>query len=255
MWVVAYVLIGQVGYIVTTRVAAGAAPGSVAIYSNAWLLLQVPYGVLGVSLLTALMPRMSRAAAEGRTADVVADLPLGTRLSAVVLLPVSALLTLFGTAARRRPVLPRRRVGGRGLDAAGRDAGRVRVRAAAVRGDDAAAPRVLRADRQPHADAAAAGDRRGEDPAAARRAAPPPAAPGRARAGRGERAVVRGGCGRWARCCCTGAWARWAPVPCWARWCGWRSPPCSAPSPPSGRRCCSARRCPPSARWRGRGSS
>ena len=40
---------------------------------------------------------MSRAAAEGRTADVVADLRLGTRLSAVVLLPVSALLTLFGT--------------------------------------------------------------------------------------------------------------------------------------------------------------
>ena len=97
LWVVAYVLIGQVGYIVTTRVAAGAAPGSVAIYANAWLLLQVPYGVLGVSLLTALMPRMSRAAAEGRTADVVADLALGTRLSAVLLLPVSVLLTLFGT--------------------------------------------------------------------------------------------------------------------------------------------------------------
>jgi putative peptidoglycan lipid II flippase len=98
LWVVGYVLIGQAGYVVTTRVAAQAAPGSVAIYSNAWLLLQVPYGVLGVSLLTALMPRMSRAAAEGRTADVVADLSLGARLSAVVLLPVSVLLTLFGTA-------------------------------------------------------------------------------------------------------------------------------------------------------------
>lgn len=98
LWVVGYVLIGQLGYIVTTRVAAAAAPGSVAIYANAWLLLQVPYGVLGVSLLTALMPRMSRSAAEGRTADVVADLALGTRLSAVVLLPVSVLLTLFGTA-------------------------------------------------------------------------------------------------------------------------------------------------------------
>jgi putative peptidoglycan lipid II flippase len=38
------------------------------------------------------------AGADGPTADVVADLALGTRLSAVVLLPVSALLTLFGTA-------------------------------------------------------------------------------------------------------------------------------------------------------------
>jgi putative peptidoglycan lipid II flippase len=98
LWVVGYVLIGQVGYVVTTRVAAAAAPGSVAIYANAWLLLQVPYGVLGVSLLTALMPRMSRAAAEGRTGDVIADLALGTRLSALVLLPVSVLLTLFGTS-------------------------------------------------------------------------------------------------------------------------------------------------------------
>jgi putative peptidoglycan lipid II flippase len=98
LWVVAYVMIGQVGYLVTTRVAASSAEGSVAIYTNAWLLLQVPYGVLGVSLLTALMPRMSRSAAENRTADVVADLSLGSRLSAVALVPVSVLLTFFGTA-------------------------------------------------------------------------------------------------------------------------------------------------------------
>lgn len=98
LWVVGYTLVGQVGYIVTTRVAAAADPGSVTIYSNAWLLLQVPYGVLGVSLLTALMPRMSRAAAEGRTADLVADLGLGARLSTVALVPVSVALTVFGTA-------------------------------------------------------------------------------------------------------------------------------------------------------------
>ena len=97
LWVVGYVLIGQAGYVVTTRVASASDAGSFAIYSNAWLLLQVPYGVLGVSLLTALMPRMSRAAAEGRTGDVVADLSLGSRLSAVFLVPISVLLTVFGT--------------------------------------------------------------------------------------------------------------------------------------------------------------
>jgi putative peptidoglycan lipid II flippase len=96
LWAVVYVLIGQAGYIVTTRVAADSAAGAVTIYANAWLLLQVPYGVLGVSLLTALMPRMSRAAAEGRNADVVADLSLGGRLLAVLLIPVSVLLTVFG---------------------------------------------------------------------------------------------------------------------------------------------------------------
>ena len=96
VWAVIYVLIGQAGYIVTTRVAAGSAAGAVGIYANTWLLLQVPYGVLGVSLLTALMPRMSRAAAEGRNADVVADLSLGSRLLAIFLIPVSVLLTVFG---------------------------------------------------------------------------------------------------------------------------------------------------------------
>jgi putative peptidoglycan lipid II flippase len=97
VWVVAYVLIGQAGYIITSRVASSSDAGAFSIYSNAWLLLQVPYGVLGVSLLTALMPRMSRAAAEGRTADVVSDLSLGSRLSAVFLVPISVLLTVFGT--------------------------------------------------------------------------------------------------------------------------------------------------------------
>lgn len=98
LWAVAYVLIGQAGYIVTTRVAFASAEGSVAVYTNAWLLLQVPYGVLGVSLLTALMPRMSRAAAEGRTTDVLDDLSLGCRLSTVFLLPIAALFTAFGPA-------------------------------------------------------------------------------------------------------------------------------------------------------------
>ena len=96
-WVVAYVLVGAVGYLVTARVASASDAGAFTVYSNAWLLLQVPYGVLGVSLLTALMPRMSRAAAEGRTADVVADLSLGSRLSTVFLVPLSVLLTAFGT--------------------------------------------------------------------------------------------------------------------------------------------------------------
>ena len=100
-WVIAYVLIGIPGYMVTTRVAAAADPGGVTVYANAWLLLQVPYGVLGVSLLTALMPRMSRAAADGRLRAVVDDLSLGSRLSAVFLVPLAVLLTVFGAAGRR----------------------------------------------------------------------------------------------------------------------------------------------------------
>lgn len=99
LWVVGYVLVSQVGYVATTRVASSADAGSVATYTYAWLLLQVPYGVLGVSLLTAMMPRMSRAAADGDTARVVGDLALGERLSAIMLVPISALLTVLGGAA------------------------------------------------------------------------------------------------------------------------------------------------------------
>ena len=98
VWIMGYVLVGAVGYIVTTRVAAAADGGSVSTYQNAWLLLQVPYGVLGVSLLTALMPRMSRAAANGDTGQVVTDLSLGARLSTVGLVPIAAVMTAFGGA-------------------------------------------------------------------------------------------------------------------------------------------------------------
>ncbi|MFC5066335.1 murein biosynthesis integral membrane protein MurJ, partial [Actinomycetospora atypica] len=96
-WVVAYVIISQIGLTAILRVAFSADEGGPSVYSNAWLLIQVPYGVLGVSLLTALMPRMSAAAANGRLDQVVSDLSLGSRLSTVTLLPVSAILTVFGS--------------------------------------------------------------------------------------------------------------------------------------------------------------
>lgn len=97
LWVIGYVLVGQAGYIAMTRVASADA-GSIATYSTAWLLLQVPYGVLGVSLLTALLPRMSRAAAKGRFGDLIKDFSLGARYSTIALLPITVLIMLFGTS-------------------------------------------------------------------------------------------------------------------------------------------------------------
>ncbi|GAA0529407.1 lipid II flippase MurJ [Saccharopolyspora subtropica] len=96
-WVVLYTVLSQVGMVVIIRVAGQGTAGSVATFTYAWLLSQVPYGVLGVSLLTALMPRISRAAAVGDAPRFVADLSLGTRMSAVLLLPVSGLLVVAGS--------------------------------------------------------------------------------------------------------------------------------------------------------------
>ncbi|MGH4025473.1 MAG: lipid II flippase MurJ, partial [Pseudonocardiaceae bacterium] len=95
-WFVLYVVVGQLGYLVTTRAAAQGEPGGIVIYSLVWLLLQLPFGVLGYSLLTAIMPRMSRAAAEGDVPAVVSDLSLGSRYLAVLLVPISVVLTLAG---------------------------------------------------------------------------------------------------------------------------------------------------------------
>ena len=95
-WVFLYVLAGQIGLVVTYRIASATAGGGVATYAYAWTLLIVPYGVLGNSVLTALMPRISRATADGNISAVVADLSLGTRISALLLLPISALFTVAG---------------------------------------------------------------------------------------------------------------------------------------------------------------
>ncbi|ADB77609.1 integral membrane protein MviN [Geodermatophilus obscurus DSM 43160] len=99
LWMVGYVAISQVGVVVATRIAnaAGREGGLGSIgFANASLLFQMPYGIIGVALLTALVPRMSRAAARSDVPGVVRDLSLGTRLSALGLLPVSAALTVLG---------------------------------------------------------------------------------------------------------------------------------------------------------------
>ena len=42
---------------------------AIRLLREAWLLLQVPYGIIGVTLLTAIMPRLSHNAADGETTD------------------------------------------------------------------------------------------------------------------------------------------------------------------------------------------
>ena len=90
IWAVVYVVISQIGYVVTTRIASGTDEGFLGLYNYASMLFQLPYGILGVSLLTAIMPRMSRHAADGRMDNVKTDMWVANRLSAVTLLPVSA---------------------------------------------------------------------------------------------------------------------------------------------------------------------
>ncbi len=93
-----YVLISQIGLIVTNQIASTAAASGPAIYNYTWLVLMLPFGMIGVTVLTVVMPRLSRnAAAEDATA-VLADLSLATRLTMITLIPTVAFMTVGGSA-------------------------------------------------------------------------------------------------------------------------------------------------------------
>jgi len=95
---VLYVLISQLGLIVGNRIASGAAASGPAIYNYTWLVLMLPFGMIGVTVLTVVMPRLSRNAAANDNPAVLADLSLATRLTMVTLIPIVAMMTVGGPA-------------------------------------------------------------------------------------------------------------------------------------------------------------
>ncbi|MFI9150274.1 murein biosynthesis integral membrane protein MurJ [Streptomyces sp. NPDC053367] len=94
-WLVLLVLANQAAYWVTTRLATTAGvdggPGFSA-YNNAYVLWAVPHGIVTVSLVTALLPRMSAAAADGDTAALRRDVSHALRASASAVVPATCLL-------------------------------------------------------------------------------------------------------------------------------------------------------------------
>ncbi len=95
---VLYVLISQIGLVIGTQIASTAAASGPAIYTYTWLVLQLPFGMIGVTILTVVMPRLSRNAAADDTPAVRADLSLATRLTMVTLIPAVAFMTVGGPA-------------------------------------------------------------------------------------------------------------------------------------------------------------
>ncbi|MDT5388361.1 MAG: putative peptidoglycan lipid flippase [Mycobacterium sp.] len=95
---VLYVLISQAGLIVGNQIASTAAASGPAIYNYTWLVLMLPFGMIGVTVLTVVMPRLSRNAAAEDIPAVLADLSLATRLTMVTLIPIVAFMTVGGPA-------------------------------------------------------------------------------------------------------------------------------------------------------------
>jgi putative peptidoglycan lipid II flippase len=95
---VLYVLISQIGLVVGNQIASTAAASGPAIYNYTWLVLMLPFGIIGVTVLTVVMPRLSRNAAADDIPAVLADLALATRLTMVALIPIVAFMTVGGPA-------------------------------------------------------------------------------------------------------------------------------------------------------------
>ncbi|NUW35758.1 murein biosynthesis integral membrane protein MurJ [Nonomuraea sp. SMC257] len=95
-WTVASVTAAQAALIVVNRLASQAGPGAVSVFSNAYTLFQLPYAVVAVTVITGMLPRMSRAATERDLSQVTADLSRSLRLTGVVLVPVAAALVVLG---------------------------------------------------------------------------------------------------------------------------------------------------------------
>ncbi|WP_405972966.1 murein biosynthesis integral membrane protein MurJ [Streptomyces sp. NBC_00988] len=101
-WTVLFVLANQAGAIVVSQLSTAAGKSSpvdgtgFAAYANAQLIWGLPQAIITVSLMAALLPRISRSAAEGDGGAVRDDISQGLRTTAVAIVPIAFGLLALG---------------------------------------------------------------------------------------------------------------------------------------------------------------
>ncbi|MFJ1546814.1 murein biosynthesis integral membrane protein MurJ [Streptomyces sp. NPDC088246] len=101
-WTVLFVLANQAGVIVVTQLATSAGKLSgkdgtgFLAYSNAQLIWGMPQAIITVSVMAALLPRISRAAHDDDPGAVRDDISQGLRNSAVAIVPVAFMFLALG---------------------------------------------------------------------------------------------------------------------------------------------------------------
>ncbi|MET7518873.1 murein biosynthesis integral membrane protein MurJ [Streptomyces sp. NPDC005480] len=101
-WTVLFVLANQAGVLVVTQLATAAGkasdlPGAgIMGYSNAQLIWGMPQAIITVSVMAAMLPRISRAAHDGDPGAVRDDISQGLRTSAVAIVPVAFMFVALG---------------------------------------------------------------------------------------------------------------------------------------------------------------
>ncbi|MEJ1198312.1 MULTISPECIES: murein biosynthesis integral membrane protein MurJ [unclassified Streptomyces] len=94
-WTILFVLANQAGALVVTQLATASVtdtniPGTgFSAYANAQLIWGLPQAIITVSLMAALLPRISRSASENDGGAVRDDISQGLRTTAVAIVPVS----------------------------------------------------------------------------------------------------------------------------------------------------------------------
>jgi putative peptidoglycan lipid II flippase len=100
-WMFVYVGSQWAGNLVVQRVAnsaaaRGATGHGYSAYFNSWQLFQLPYAVVGISVISALLPRMSGHATDRKYWLVREDFSTGVRMAAVIVVPATVFLAVLG---------------------------------------------------------------------------------------------------------------------------------------------------------------
>lgn len=110
-WTLIYVLISQLGYLVTVNVSTSAAVRSAeegiktgvgfTPYSNAFLIMMLPYSIVTISLVTALLPHLSKLAIDKKRDQVREQLVRAIKMVGVLTIPSGVAFLLFGPLITR----------------------------------------------------------------------------------------------------------------------------------------------------------
>jgi len=105
-WTLVYVFISQLGYLVTVNVATSAAVRSAQAnietgvgytpYTYAYFVMLLPYSIVTISIITAILPHISKLALDGKREEVKAQLVRAIRLVGVITVPSAVAFLLFG---------------------------------------------------------------------------------------------------------------------------------------------------------------
>jgi putative peptidoglycan lipid II flippase len=95
VWTVLFVIVTQAAYLVVVKLASGGAVDGgtgYTVYANSLLIMMVPHSIVTVSLATAILPRISSFAHEGRLGELGSTVGSTMRTSLALVLPFAVLL-------------------------------------------------------------------------------------------------------------------------------------------------------------------